>query len=122
MNLIFPAVFATVIFALTGCAVTTPVNDLGLPPVSAIEGSVVQSDQNGFTLRDASGAIFVSAKLPDGNSLGLSQKEIVTVYGNLRGGRERIFDAYVIKKSSGEQIIVDRPTPHFGCVVQSAFE
>lgn len=44
------------------------------------------------------------------------------VYGNLQGGQERIFDGYVIKKSSGEQIIVSNPTPHFGFIIQSVFQ
>ena len=39
------------IFILTGCSVVTPVNDLALPPVSIIEGTVIQLDKNGFELR-----------------------------------------------------------------------
>jgi hypothetical protein len=37
-------------------------------------------------------------------------------------GQERIFDGYVIKKSTGEQIIISNPTPHFGFIIQSAFK
>lgn len=105
-----------------GCAGTTPIKDLPLPPVTTIEGTVTQLDENGFTLTDHSGSIFVRAKLPDNKKLGLSPDEKVRVYGNLQGGREKIFDGYVIKKSSGEQIIVSNPTPHFGFIIQSSFK
>jgi len=44
------------------------------------------------------------------------------VFGNLQGGQERVFDGYVIKRASGEQIIVTNPTSHFGCVIQSSFQ
>ena len=33
-----------------------------------------------------------------------------------------MFDGYVIKKSTGEQIIISNPTPHFGFILQSAFK
>ena len=46
----------------------------------------------------------------------------VKVYGNLQGGRDQTFDGYVIRKASGEQIIVTNPTPHFGCVIQTSFQ
>jgi hypothetical protein len=36
--------------------------------------------------------------------------------------QERMFDGYVIKKSTGEQIIISNPTPHFGFILQSAFK
>jgi len=45
----------------------------------------------------------------------------VKVFGNLRGGDERVFDGYVIRKPSGEQIIVSEPGPHFGFVLQTRF-
>ncbi len=48
--------------------------------------------------------------------------EKAKVYGNLQGGQEKIFDGYVIKKSTGEQIIVSNPTPHFGFIIQSSFK
>ncbi|MCQ8105377.1 hypothetical protein NP590_14775 [Methylomonas sp. SURF-2] len=122
MKTSFLPLLAVVFLTLGGCAGTTPIKNLALPPVSTIEGTVTQLDDNGFTLTDGSGAIFVSAKLPDHKKLGLSLNETVNVYGNLRGGQEKIFDGYVIKKSSGEQIIVTHPTPHFGFIIQSAFE
>lgn len=107
----------------SGCAHTTQVNDLGLPPVTTIEGAVTQVNENGFSLMDDSGSILVSAKLTGNKKLDLSLNEKVKVYGNLRGGgTEKIFDGYVIKKPSGEQIIVSNPTPHFGLIVQSAFK
>lgn len=57
------------------------------------------------TLSDNSGSIFVKAKLPDNQKLNLSLDEKVSAYGNLQGGQEKIFDGYVIRKSTGEQII-----------------
>jgi hypothetical protein len=33
-----------------------------------------------------------------------------------------VFDGYVIKKPTGEQIIVTNPTPHFGFIIQSRFK
>ena len=117
-------VIVTVLFVLllAGCAGTTPIKDLALPPVSTIEGKIMQLDESGFTLTDSSGSIYVRAKLPDNTTLNLSLHEQVKVYGNLRGGQEKIFDGYVIKKSTGEQVIISTPTPHFGCIIQSAFE
>ena len=117
-------VIVTVLFVLllAGCAGTTPIKDLALPPVSTIEGKIMQLDESGFTLTDSSGSIYVRAKLPDNTKLNLSLHEQVKVYGNLRGGQEKIFDGYVIKKSTGEQVIIRTPTPHFGCIIQSAFK
>lgn len=111
-----------VVLMISGCAGTTPVKNLALPPVSTIEGAVTQLDENGFTLSDNSGSIFVKAKLPDNQKLNLSLDEKVNVYGNLQGGQEKIFDGYVIRKSTGEQIIVSNPTPHFGFIIQSSFK
>jgi len=122
-NLVMPivtAVFLTIL--LHGCAGTTPIKNLTLPPVSTIEGKITQLDESGFTLKDTSGTIYVRAELPGTKKLNLSADEIVKVYGNLRGGREKIFDGYVIKKSTGEQIIVSNPTPHFGFIIQSSFK
>jgi hypothetical protein len=113
---------AVVALMTSGCAGTTPVKNLALPPVSTIEGTVTQLDANGFTLTDKSGSIFVRASLPDNKKLNLSPDEIVKVYGNLRGGQERIFDGYVIRRSTGEQIIVSDPSPHFGFIIQSTFK
>jgi aspartate 1-decarboxylase len=76
----------------------------------------------GLRLTDGSGSIFVSAKLPDHRKLDLSPDEKVEVYGNLQGGQEKTFDAYVIPRQTGEQIIVSNPSPHFGCVIQSSFK
>ena len=112
---------AVVVLMTSGCAGTTPIKNLALPPVSTIEGTVTQLDENGFTLTDNSGSIFVRAKLPDNKKLNLSPDEKVKVYGALQGGQEKIFDGYVIKKSTGEQIIVSNPTPHFGFIIQSSF-
>jgi len=71
---------------------------------------------------DNSGSIFVRAKLPDNKELDLSLNEKLKVYGNLQGGQEKVFDGYVIKKPTGEQIIVTNPTPHFGFIIQSRFK
>ncbi|MDD5033413.1 MAG: hypothetical protein PHE55_01530 [Methylococcaceae bacterium] len=113
---------AGVILITSGCAGTTPIKNLALPPVSTIEGTVTQLEQNGFTLADNTGSIFVRAKLLEHKKLNLSPDEKVKVYGNLQGGQEKIFDGYVIEKSTGDQIIVSNPTPHFGFVIQSAFK
>jgi hypothetical protein len=112
---------AVLVLMASGCAGTTPIKKLALPPVSTIEGTVTHLDENGFTLTDNSGSIFVRAKLPDDQSLDLSPDEQIKVYGNLQGGQEKIFDGYVIRKSTGEQIIVSNPSPHFGFIIQSSF-
>jgi hypothetical protein len=106
---------------LSGCAGTTPIKNLSLPPVSIIEGTVTQIDEGGFTLKDNSGSIYVKAELLDNKKLNLSEDEQVKVYGNLQGGQKKIFDGYVIRKSSGEQIIINNPTPHFGFIFQTSF-
>ncbi|WP_374086426.1 hypothetical protein [Methylomicrobium lacus] len=122
MKMSFLSVLAVVVLTLVGCAGTTPIKNLALPPVSTIEGTVTQIDEGGFTLADGSGSIFVRAMLPDNKKLGLSLDEKVKVFGNLQGGQKKIFDGYVIKKPSGEQIIVSNPTPHFGFIIQSSFQ
>lgn len=111
-----------IVLTLSGCASTTLVKNLALPPVSAIEGTITRLDENGFTLLDDSGSIFVKTALPDHTKLAIAINEKVRVYGNLQGGQAHIFDGYVIRKSSGEQLIATKPTPHFGFVIQSAFE
>ena len=105
-----------------GCAGTTAIKDLALPPVSTIEGTVSRLDPNGFTLTDSSGSILVRAKLPDNKKLNLLPAEKVKVYGNLLAGEEKIFDGYVIRKATGEQLIVSNPSPHLGFVIQSSFK
>ena len=107
---------------LNGCAGTTPIKNLALPPVSTIEGNITQIDKGGFTLTDDSDSIYVRAELPDNKRLNLSVDEKVKVYGNLQSGRGKIFDGYVIKKSTGEQMIISNPTPHFGFIIQSSFK
>jgi hypothetical protein len=121
--IIFIIFIVTAVFVvlLNGCAGTTPIKDLTLPPVSKIEGNITQLDESGFTLTDHSGSIYVKSKLPDNKKLNLSVDEKVKVYGNLQGGQEKVFDGYVIKKSTGEQIIVSNPTPHFGFIIQTSF-
>lgn len=116
------SLLAVVVLAISGCAGTTPIKNLALPPVSTIEGAVSGLDENGFTLTDNSGSIFVRAELSDNKKLNLSVGEKVKVYGNLQGGQEKIFDGYVIKKQTGEQIIVRNPSPHFGFIIQSSFQ
>jgi hypothetical protein len=113
---------ALIVLVTSGCAGTTPIKNLALPPVSTIEGTVTQLDVNGFMLTDNSGSIFVRAKLPDNRKLNLAPDEKVKVYGNLQGGQERIFDGYVIRKQTGEQIIVSNPSPHIGFIIQSSFK
>jgi hypothetical protein len=121
-NFIISIVTAVFVLLLNGCAGTTPIKNLALPPVSTIEGDITQLDENGFTLMDNSGSIYVRAELPNNRKLNLSVDEKVKVYGNLQGGQKKLFDGYVIKRSTGEQIIVSNPTPHFGFIVQSSFK
>lgn len=118
----FIRLLALIVLMTSGCAGTTPIKNLALPPVSTIEGTVTQLDVNGFMLTDNSGSIFVRAKLPDNRKLNLSPDEKIKVYGNLQGGQERIFDGYVIRKQTGEQIIVSNPSPHVGFIIQSSFK
>ena len=113
---------AVFVILLNGCAKTTLIKNLALPPVSTIEGNIIQLDNNGFDLMDDSGSIYVRAELPENIKLKLSVGEKVKVYGNLQGGKKKIFDGYVIKKSTGEQIIVSNPNPHFGFIIQSSFK
>jgi hypothetical protein len=114
-------IVAVFVLLLNGCAGTTLIKNLALPPVSIIEGNIAHLDKDGFILLDNSGSIYVKAKLPDNKKLNLSVDEKVRIYGNLQGGQEKIFDGYVIKKSNGEQIVISNPAPHFGFVIQSSF-
>jgi hypothetical protein len=107
---------------LVGCSATTPISELALPPVNTIKGIVTQIDETGFTLKDSSASIYVRAEMPDDKKLDISLDEQLTVYGNLQGGQKKVFDGYVIKKVSGEQIIVTNPTPHFGFILQTSFQ
>ena len=113
---------AVFVILLNGCAGTIPIKNLALPPVSTIEGNITHLDDSGFTLADNSGSIYVRAELPENIKLKLSIGEKVKVYGNLQGGKKKIFDGYVIKKSTGEQIIVSNPNPHFGFIIQTSFK
>ena len=122
MKTIHLLLLLALVSTFVGCARATPIRELALPPVSIIEGQVTQLDDSGFTLTDQSGSIYVRAKLPDNQPLGVSVDESVRVYGNLLGGQDRLFDGYVIKKSTGEQIMVSNPTPHFGLIIQSSFQ
>ena len=78
--------------------------------------------ESGFSLVDNSRSIYVRAELPDGRKLNLSVGGKVKVYGNLQGGEKKLFDGYVIKKPTGEEIIVSNPTPHFGFIIQSSIK
>ena len=113
---------AMFVILLNGCAGTTPIKNLALPPVSIIEGNITQLDDSGFDLMDDSGSIHVRVELPENIKLKLSVGEKVKVYGNLQGGKKKIFDGYVIKKSTGEQIVVSNPSPHFGFILQTSFK
>lgn len=107
---------------LNGCGTITPISQLALPPMTTIQGRVMRVNENGFYLKDKSASVFVQAKLMDNKALAITSGESVTVCGNLRGGEEKVFDGYVIKKAGGEQIMVSRPSPHFGFIIQTAFE
>lgn len=120
-GVVIAATALALVMFVGGCTGVTPIRDLALPPVTTIEGTVTRVDEGGFTLTDDSGSIFVRAKLPDDRKLDVSANEKVRVYGNLQGGPDRVFDGYVIRKPTGEQIIVSNPAPHFGFVIQSRF-
>ena len=122
MRHIIILIVSVLVVLLNACTGITPIKELALPPVSAIKGHITQIDKGGFTLTDSSGSIYVRAELPGNKNLNLSVDETVKVYGNLQGGRERMFDGYVIKKSTGEQIIISNPTPHLGFIFQSSFK
>jgi len=107
---------------LSGCSGSTAIKNLTLPPVSTIQGTVTSIEADGFTLKDSTASIFVRSKLQDGKKLDISLTETLTVYGNLQGGAEKIFDGYVIRKETGEQIIITRPTPHIGFILQTSFD
>ncbi len=107
----FLYLLAIVVLTVSGCAGTTPSKNLALSQLSTIEGYVTKLDKGGFTLTNTCGSIYVRAKLPDNKKLNLSIEDEVTVYGNSQGDQGNIFDGYVIKKSSGEQITVRNPTP-----------
>ena len=109
------------ILMLNGCTAITPIKKLALPPVNTIQGTIEKIDKNGFFLKDNSGSIYVKIELSDNKKINISENEEVTVYGNLEGTR-KVFDAYVIKKSSGKQIIITNPKPHIGFIIQTAFE
>ena len=113
---------AMFVMLLNGCAKIIPIKNLALPPVTTIEGNITKLDPSGFTLKDCSGSIYVRAELPKNLKLKLSVGERVRGYGNLQGGKKKIFDGYVIKKSTGEQIIVSNPNPHFGFIIQTSFK
>ena len=122
MKTSFQPLLTMFVLMISGCVGTTPINNLALPPVTIIEGTVAQIDESGFTLKDNSGSIYVKAELPDNKKLNLSLTEQIQVYGNLQGGQKKIFDGYVIKKTSGEKIIINNPTPHFGFILQTSFK
>lgn len=122
MRTIIILIVSLLVLLLNACTGVTPIKELALPPVSTIEGNITQIDKGGFTLTDRSGSIYVRAELPGNKNLDISVDETVKIYGNLQGGRERVFDGYVIKKSTGEQIIISNPTPHFGFIIQSSFK
>jgi len=107
---------------LSGCARITPIENLALPPVTVIEGAVTQSDDKGFTLKDQSGSIYVRVNSESGKGPAFKQGEALRVYGNLQGGSNAIFDSYVIEKDTGEQVIVNMPSPHFGFIFQTSFK
>jgi hypothetical protein len=122
MKTVLLFLLSLVALIVSGCAGTTPIKNLALPPVTTIEGTITRLDEAGFTLTDDSGSIFVRANLPDNKKLNVTLDEKVRVYGNLQGGQEKIFDGYVIRKATGEQIIVNNPSPHFGFILQTSFQ
>jgi len=89
-KLVISMLIAVFVILLNGCAGTTPIKNLALPPVSIIEGNITRLDDGGFDLMDDSGSIYVRAESPENIKLKLSIGEKVKVYGNLQGGRKNI--------------------------------
>ena len=89
-NFVISIGIAVFVLLLNGCAGTTPIKNLALPPVNTIEGHITQLDESGFTLIDNSGSIYVRAELPDNRKLNLSVDEKVKVYGNLQGSQKQV--------------------------------
>jgi len=56
---------AMFVILLNGCAKTTLIKNLALPPVSTIEGNIIKLDDSGFDLMDDSGSIYVRAEFPE---------------------------------------------------------
>lgn len=103
---LFYATATAVGVLLSGCSDRVAINDLRLPPVRIVGGSVSAVDVNGFTLQDASGSIHVKAELPNNVKLNLSRGEKIEVVGNLEGGSPlKQFDAYIITRGNGEKLV-----------------
>jgi hypothetical protein len=119
LNIISSLVLFTAI--LSGCAGTTLISKLSLPPVTSINGRITKVNEGGFFIKDRSGEVYVTAILA-GGKVNVAVEDTVKVYGNLRSGLEKIFDGYVIKKQSGEQIIINNLSPHIGFILQTSFK
>ncbi len=103
----------TAIFMLAilyGCGNIRPINELSLPPVSVIEGTVSDIRANGFTLTDYSGHIAVRLRTDQGMLPSIINGEYLTLYGNLLSGSNRLFDTYVLERENGQRIIFTSPT------------
>lgn len=114
--------YAIVALCVGGCAGTTPIKELTLPPVTTIEGALTYLDEGGFTLTDDSRSIAVRAKLANSKNLNLVRNDKVTMYGDRQGSHDRVFDGYVIRNATGEQIVVSNPAPHFSFIIHGSFE
>jgi len=90
---------------ISGCAGTTPINNIPLPPVTIIEGTIAQIDGGGFTLKNNTDSIFVKAKLPDNKKLNLSLNEKVKVNGNLQGGQEKYLMVMLLGKLARNRLL-----------------
>ena len=115
------AILIAVTLLLAACTATRPIADLGLPPVSIIEGKVSDMTADGFLLTDASGTIDVRVVDDDGVLSNIVHGDSLKVYGNLMSGKTPQFDAYVLEKPDGVRYILTPPTPHVGIVIQSSF-
>jgi len=124
--MIFRCVLFFFIASVIGCSSTTPIANITLPPVTKIEGKIVEVMPDGLKIEDESGTIFVALNM-EGQTVPYDQSnwtdnESISIYGNLVSGESRIFDGYVVDKATGERIIFTHPTPHVGIVIQSSFE
>lgn len=116
-NLIIAMSFLVMV---TGCSDIVPISKVALPPVTVIRGNIEKIESASIIIKDDSENITVA--YPNGSIkpvLPLGGE--IIVYGNLRPGTPKIFDAYVIRSES-ETTILQQPGGHIGFVLQTEFK
>lgn len=91
--------------SLYACSSTKSIKDLTLPPVSHIAGNFIESLPDGFVFSDSSQKIKIAYPSGIESVPHLVSGQKLDIYGNLRPGIPKIFDAYVIKSESQEYIL-----------------